>query len=297
MEDHPEELQRLIRRSRLMDLTQDILLVLDIAGKVLDANQAAADLHGVPVASLIGRNVTEFLHETSGREMYEIAARMVQCAKDCSDTMRVRAVRHDGSVADLELRVTWSNADQHFYVVERDVTEVVARTTALEELSKSLATQALTDGLTGIANRAAFSQHLAVIETCNTTPWLVVVDVDCFKSINDRHGHAAGDAVLVAVAERMRAGIRSTDLVARIGGDEFVMVIDAGSVTELETRVEQVRDELSSDYQVADRMLSVSCSLGAARRHEDEPNETWQSRADRYMYRSKQLGRNQLSIA
>ncbi|WP_187172786.1 diguanylate cyclase domain-containing protein, partial [Enterococcus faecium] len=107
--------------------------------------------------------------------------------------------------------------------------ELERREALLEQRNEELSRQALHDSLTGLPNRAYFEQHLqarlAEARRAGTSVALLFLDNDHFKSVNDRHGHAAGDALLVAVAQRLRAQLRESDLVARLGGDEFAIVM------------------------------------------------------------------------
>ncbi len=286
-----------MQRSRLMDLAQDILIVLDASGVVIDVNQAAADMHGGNVDDIIGRNCAEFLAPSSGEEMMTTAIKMYQSNVDCSDQMRVRAVRWDGHVVDLELRVSWSVAERRFYVVERDVSTQVARTRELQELSEELAIQAMTDTLTGIGNRAAFEQALNFVEARDERAWLVMVDIDHFKTINDRNGHLLGDAVLTRVASRLGDAVRGDDFVSRVGGDEFTLILRAAERVEVHKRLDQIHESLTAPYLIDGATFAVSCSLGAAQRKNRESNEDWLRRADRAMYSAKDAGRSRLKVA
>jgi diguanylate cyclase (GGDEF)-like protein len=170
----------------------------------------------------------------------------------------------------------------------------------LRERDKSLAManlelkrQATHDALTGIPNRGLFVEHLesAVAEK---RPFAVCVfDLDRFKIINDSLGHGAGDALLKNVSARLRTIVRSTDTVARAGGDEFLLLLrDTGSTEGIETLIVRWMTALSQPYQVTGLELHVSPSIGIARYpHDGTGAEELLARADEAMYFAKRNGR------
>jgi diguanylate cyclase (GGDEF)-like protein len=171
----------------------------------------------------------------------------------------------------------------------------------LKERDKSLANanlelkrQATHDALTGIANRVLFIERLnqAVSERL---PFAVcVLDLDRFKLINDSLGHGAGDALLKHVSERLLSVVRSSDTVARAGGDEFLLLLrHLGSADEIDGLVSRWMSALSQPYQLTGLELHVSPSVGIARFPVDGTSaEELLARADEAMYFAKRSGRN-----
>ena len=295
MEATDPEYERLLHRSKLMDLAEDILLVLDHEGIIRDVNEAGARVHGISVDELIGRNVSDFLHPSSVGGMLEIAANMFERGGTNTDRMEVLAYGADGDTVYLDLRVAYSAEDMRYYVVERDATERKARDEQLAALHEELRKQALTDVLTGIPNRAAFKEESDAIKTDDAEACLLILDIDNFKWINDSYGHVVGDTVLRRIAAGVSAAIGTDDLLARIGGDEFAVI--TRDVASIETLAAAVQAALDTVYEIDDMQMDVSVSIGLARREAGETSTNWLRRADRKMYNQKESRRASVSAA
>jgi diguanylate cyclase (GGDEF)-like protein/PAS domain S-box-containing protein len=158
--------------------------------------------------------------------------------------------------------------------------------------------QATHDSLTGLPNRTMLHNYLQrsiqIADAGNSVPAVVFVDLDQFKYINDSLGHQAGDKLLKTVAQRLVACVRDTDMVARQGGDEFVIVLgnqrDEESITEV---LQRILNSVSQPWLMDERELNITCSLGVSRYPEDgEDVETLLKNADSAMYKAKEVGRN-----
>ena len=161
---------------------------------------------------------------------------------------------------------------------------------------------AVVDPLTGVHNRRYFETHLAalVADAANRgRPLaLMILDIDHFKSVNDTYGHGAGDTVLRAFAARVRKVVRTSDLICRLGGEEFVVVMPDTAIEIAVKIAERLRGEIEKNrFPIAEDgcAIEVTVSIGLAeRRHDAEPEGLFQ-RADRALYRSKSGGRNRVS--
>ncbi len=167
-----------------------------------------------------------------------------------------------------------------------------------------LAKLVATDPLTGLFNRRHFAarleEELARASRDGSSITVLAVDVDLFKSVNDRFGHAAGDAVLQAVSLVIRRAIRFFDLCARMGGDEFVIVLHGAETNALQT-AERLRKRVAT-WQPDPSLglpadLKITVSIGLATLSKDEPDaQELLARADRALYAAKMAGRNRLNV-
>lgn len=158
---------------------------------------------------------------------------------------------------------------------------------------------AITDPLTGLLNRAAYVQALEKSwmswESNNTPSTILVWDIDHFKMINDRHGHAAGDKVLQSVASKLKSGASKEDIIARFGGEEFVMLLTNKTLEEGMRLAENIRELISNtDFTYKNVSLQVTISCGVASFVTEDTPTTLFDRADKALYQAKRSGRDRV---
>lgn len=164
-----------------------------------------------------------------------------------------------------------------------------------------VSTHSYKDALTDLPNRRGFSYHLKTAakrcERMNGTLALAYIDLDHFKPINDNFGHHIGDAVLVAVAERLSAAVRGCDVVARIGGDEFTAIIDEiNADEEITPIIERIVSSIKEPFVVGNHHIEISCSVGVAVYPADGDIDKLMVCADAAMYKAKENGKNQFKF-
>lgn len=170
---------------------------------------------------------------------------------------------------------------------------------------ESLHEQAFRDKLTGLANRRLYDEELkrllASAARRQAPLSLCIIDVDHFKQVNDEHGHAVGDAALRAVADRLRERLRGTDLLARIGGEEFALALDGASPEQALRIAEDFRKRVEGkSFDLGSVVLPLTVSIGVA--HQEATTEMDPTRcavdlyrqADQGLYEAKRSGRNQV---
>jgi diguanylate cyclase len=178
--------------------------------------------------------------------------------------------------------------------------KVLDRTAELSQANQELARLARTDVLTGLPNRMLANERLAAefarLQRSGRPYCVLVVDIDFFKLVNDRHGHATGDAVLKHVAGVLRTALRGTDLVARTGGEEFLILLPETGASQALQVAEKLRAAVENAP--AESAGSLTVSLGVAEASADDLDEDEAvRRADRALYRAKAQGRNRAVLS
>lgn len=192
---------------------------------------------------------------------------------------------------------------------EREYRELVAlrneleqrvqdRTYALKEANRQLAEMSRTDALTGLPNRRAFleasEQELHRATRARQACSVVMVDLDHFKQVNDRHGHARGDAILKEAAASLRSVLRGEDIVARWGGEEFVLFLPNTDSNAARVVAEKARGRLAAATSLAEdgTITSITGSFGIATHRDGCSLDATIAAADQALYRAKTAGRN-----
>jgi diguanylate cyclase (GGDEF)-like protein/PAS domain S-box-containing protein len=229
-----------------------------------------AELMGRPPAELLGRTVREVMPEHADR-VEPMLRRVIEEGEPISGT---ELSILDGGRHFLVSYYPVSGADgaAGVGVAVTDVTHLKKVETRLAETNQSLTVLATTDELTGLPNRRMLAEQLDLALARARRGGLGVavlcLDLDRFKEINDSLGHAVGDDLLIEVAARLRAGARETDVVARYGGDEFVILLadlDVQDAPQLAaTVIERLRTVLGAPYAIGPVELQAEASIGVA---------------------------------
>jgi len=203
---------------------------------------------------------------------------------------------------DRGVLVLYANERDYFQRIGTDVLTAAARVCevalAQEALRRRLVEQARVDPLTGVLNRRAGAQDAAA-ELSRARRYgrqyaVALVDIDHFKSVNDRHGHAAGDRALCALVRAARDALRESDRIVRWGGEEFLLVFPETAGAEAAPICERIRDDVAAlvhDSASGRFRITISCGVAAAN-PADESLESVLARADAALYAAKGAGRN-----
>ena len=180
-------------------------------------------------------------------------------------------------------------------VALREISAKLVAGSRVLELDRRLTSAAECDALTGVLNRRSLTSNMGRLfrhcERLKQPVSMIMVDIDHFKSINDRHGHLAGDAILVRIAEILKGAFRSSDHIYRFGGEEFVVLLPNCDLTGAALCAERCRAEIES-HKFVDALENVTASSGIAERQPDELPMQLLDRADGLLYASKSKGRN-----
>ena len=277
----------------LLETAPDGIVIIDGDGRIVLVNRQTETLFGWSREQLIGQTVEKLLPEPFwGRHATHGTA--------SSDDLELRpmgadldlyARRADGSEFPVEISLSPLRTDQGL-LLSASVRDVSER----KQAQQALAHQALHDALTGLPNRVLVADRLeqALARSARTGSEVAVlfVDLDRFKLVNDSRGHAAGDELLVTVAERLRRVVRSHDTVARFGGDEFVVVCeDQSAAFEASLVAERITELLREPVMVDGQEVFLSASVGIAVAGDKSSPESLLRDADAAMYRAKENGR------
>ena len=187
-------------------------------------------------------------------------------------------------------------------VVENTLNDEREQRVLIKEMKQKYQHLAHHDMLTGLPNRSLFAdrlqQMLAQAKRSTTHGALIYLDLDKFKPVNDTLGHNIGDLVLKAIAQRLQSSVRESDTVARIGGDEFVVLLPVIETRQdASTVAEKIRLALEQPFEINEHIIKIGCSLGIAIYPEHGEDEiSLMKNADTAMYLAKQNGRNNVQI-
>jgi len=267
------------------------MAVFNTDGEYVRVNASLSVMLGRPPEDLLGRRDQELTHPDDRQADLDAAWEILEGRIDTHQTEK-RFLRPDGSVV-------WALANLTFLRDEagrplswvgqfQDITDRRRQESELRHLADH-------DPLTGLLNRRAFEraleQHLARVRRYGVKGALLMIDLDGFKAVNDRHGHGIGDQVLAGAAERLRARLRTSDLLARLGGDEFAALLPVADRAEAE-HVARIAVEVVRDLS-PEQGPPVTASVGAAVLAEPELTaHVVQRQADRAMYAAKRAGRD-----
>lgn len=177
--------------------------------------------------------------------------------------------------------------------------ELREMTASLSARSRNLEQAALTDGLTGMQNRRYFDdalkEYLHEFRRIDRPVGLMILDLDHFKLVNDTYGHDAGDEVLRSVAKCLKSMTRYHDVVARLGGEEFAVVVPNMDIELLQRVADRMRKAIAAlSIETSGVQLNVTSSVGLALWDKEETAEEFYRRADKQLYEAKRQGRNRV---
>ncbi|WP_197287025.1 putative bifunctional diguanylate cyclase/phosphodiesterase [Planomonospora sphaerica] len=289
---HEQRLRSLVQNS------SDMIAITDKDMTLVYVSPSSERVLGIPAEQGAGQPVTRRVHPDDLPVFDELARKLLN-VPDASAVCQVRMLHADGSWRWLEIVATNRMDDPSVAGIvsnSRDITET-------RRVQDQLVHQASHDGLTGLANRTLFAERAteALDGAEGHAVALALVDLDDFKGVNDRLGHAVGDALLVAVADRLRACVRPHDTVARLGGDEFAVLMPDVSADEAGAIAGRIITELGAPVGAAGHNLLVRASVGLAggRPDDDAPGDAPRMdasellrRADVAMYAAKEQGKS-----
>ena len=263
----------------------DMVAVLDADGRVAYSSPSAASVLHFPAGSLQGSSVFELVHPEDRQRMMSAFASLLD-ERDSVLRLQTRILNSSGKATWFEF--TASNQMHNpaltgIVINARDVSENRA-------FQERLAHEAQHDALTGLPNRRRMQDVLSSSLRQESVA-VLFVDLDGFKPVNDAHGHEAGDELLRQVAERLSGCVRGNDVLARVGGDEFVVLMPGiTACSDAEAMSERVRQAVERPFQVLGSEVTIGASVGVhLAGAADDPDEALRE-ADHAMYAVKHRG-------
>lgn len=288
--------QDIARFQHLFEQSNDIIIVVDPNGRVLFASPSTERILGYPSGWRHPDGIVGIVHpDDVPAVLDELTELVAGTAERQPFTVRVRT--HSGEWRSVECVGTDLLEEptvQGIVITARDATERVRLTAQLAHLASH-------DPLTDLPNRVVLEsrleQAIARAEREGTRVGLCFIDLDGFKLINDVHGHATGDQVIIEVADRIRSVTRAGDTAARIGGDEFVVILDpVRDIAEATEAARRVRDAIV-DPPIRRGEQVVGASVGVALNGEGESLSSLLVRADVALYQAKETHDSSVMVA
>ncbi|WP_235040663.1 sensor domain-containing diguanylate cyclase [Vreelandella profundi] len=279
----PADLQALY--PKLIHLMLDTVFVVDEDNMIVFVSDACQSLLGYRADELIGTLITGYMHPDDLAASHSSIQRVMSGQPHID--FRNRYIRKDEGIVHILWSARWYEEERVRVGVARDVSALIQSEAELRFLAHH-------DPLTKLANRSLFydrlNSSLSAAQRHQNGLALLFLDINDFKVINDVHGHAAGDRVLCTVARRLESCLREMDTVARMGGDEFtILLTDIESVDAVARKVDQISMAMSAPLGAEFGGLAMpSCSIGVACYPADGNDaDTLLSYADAHMYRIK----------
>ena len=275
----------------LVQHSSDVFAILDPLGIIRYVSPATERVFGTATERMVNRTLAELVHDAD-RAAYEAHFSASLMGSSSTSHIGCRMMRANGEWMRTETVATNLLADSNVGGIVLTIRDVTERVTLEEHLRH----QALHDPLTGLGNRALFQDRVAHglsrAERTKDDVAVIFLDLDNFKEINDSLGHAAGDAVLVQTANRVRACLRDSDTAARFGGDEFAVLLEQtrgeGEVMDVANRISAA---LAKPLQVEGKDVEFGASIGIARAQPQQSADEVLRNADVAMYHAKSRGK------
>ncbi len=301
MELPPVEAPPLTLFRQLADHARDIVLITEAepleepGPRIVYVNEAFTKLTGYTPAEVIGRS-PRFL-QRPGETDPKTTSRIGQLLRMNDDFHgAILNFAKDDTPYWLDIRIfPLKDADgntTHFAAIERDIT---SRTLAELELRK----EAMQDPLTGLLNRRGFDRVVARAWNSSESPdgAVAIIDIDKFKIVNDTAGHPVGDEVLAGVGSALLSSMRTTDYAARIGGDEFALVLPGASARVALKVAHRVQRTIRETKWITALAQPVTVSVGVAIRHSYADLDAMLAEGDKALYRAKSAGGDRVVLA
>lgn len=274
----------------------DAVIISDANGIILSWNDCAEQIFGYTEQEVLGHHVHAFLPTKKFKARADASFAKFKHNHDFGPTIgkgiHVQGLTKAGKEVHVHFspNVTKINGETIIFAFIRDISEFIS-------LQEKLRLQSTTDELTGILNRRAFLEQFktafGLAQRHQEDFSLLLFDIDNFKQVNDQYGHQVGDRVIIAFTQNIQQIIRDEDILGRVGGEEFYLVLPKTSGSEAKVVAERIRNSIESQVIITDNhSLSVTTSIGIASLLVEDSVDLIQQRSDVALYLAKNSGRN-----
>ena len=273
------------------------IIIADMDFNIVNANPKAAEIFGYELEELFGKSVIIFAVEEENLDTEEKLAAIMSGEQVPAFERKVRV--KDGSILPVEVSLSLILNEDGTPIYIQNIFRNITERKENERQLKFLATH---DQLTGLPNRALFFDRLhhalSLAKRYQRELGVLFLDLDGFKNINDVYGHSQGDRLLEAIGQRLGEQVRESDTIARIGGDEFTLIIqETSGVEEAKLLSGRILEALNQPFHSNGREITITGSIGISLfpRHGEDPEELVGS-ADKAMYVAKNYGKNTVAV-
>lgn len=281
--------------SSILNAVRDGIITINAHGIIETFNPGSEDIFGYRAHEVIGKNISILMPEPLSSEHDGYIKRFVDgnSNRDQGKPLEQLALRKNGETFPAEVSLNTIRVGNELKItgVVRDVTERKRKESQIQKL-------AMTDSLTGLANRNQFENRLN--ESLNMAKryqqkfCLMTLDLDKFKPVNDNYGHFVGDHLLQKIAEILVENCRETDTIARLGGDEFTIILPVvNNAKEIENLAQRIIEKVGQPFSVDKHTVQVGASIGVSCYPDNSDDiEELQKMADKALYQAKNAGRS-----
>ncbi|MDQ0298471.1 diguanylate cyclase (GGDEF)-like protein/PAS domain S-box-containing protein [Salibacterium salarium] len=294
MQDRVRESEE--RYRAIANHTNDLIRTLDRDGIIQYASPSHERVLGMPADFYVGKSVLSFAHPDDMGVLQNMVEHIVQTGESAETEYRRFHKNRDIIWVEAKGTPVMDSKEyvEQIIIVARDISK-------RKDWEEELMTLALHDELTQLPNRRLFQQELkhSIEDVKRNNSELAILTMDCddFKSINDQYGHDVGDEVIKGLAQRINQSLRSTDMVSRMGGDEFhALLTDIYTSKEGELVAERILHEMAKPFHIWNHTLYLTISIGITFYHGHQTVEQLFKESDKALYNAKMTGKNMYCI-
>ncbi|WP_024611605.1 sensor domain-containing diguanylate cyclase [Pseudoalteromonas sp. TB64] len=284
-----------INLEEVLNLMLDAVCVVDKQGTFVFVSAAFEQIFGYKADEVVGEKMINYVYESDHHKTYNAVDSLLS-GEVINPRFENRWLRKDGEVVNILWSVRWSEEHQVRVAVAHDITE-------RKKMEEQLYYIARHDALTELPNRSLLMERLqkAIIKAQKENSFfsLLFIDIDGFKAVNDTYGHDVGDKLLHSIAQRLNSVTRECDTVGRLGGDEFLIILDnLNSPSEANIIKRKILAQFKMVFKFDDVYLNISPSIGIANYPDNgETDHQLIKHADQAMYKIKKSGENKATYS